>query len=289
MIDTRLTRRQVLAAGTALALSPAWRVFAADGKRTFKLGACDWSLGKGQQLSALDVAKEIGLEGVQVSFGNPGPRFDLRKAEVRQEYADTCQKLGVQIASLAMGILNDRAYASDPQTEQWVADCIDVMAKMKQKVVLLAFFGNGDIKGRPDAQREVIRRLKQVAPLAEKAGVVLGIESWMNADDHLKILDGVGSPAVQVYYDVANMTQMGYDVAKEIRQLGRARICEIHAKENGYLLGQGKVDFAKVKAAVDDIGWSGWLIIEGATIGGKSLVECYQHNRDFLRTLFPAA
>ena len=92
---------------------------------------------------------------------------------------------------------------------------------------------------------------------------MLGIESYLNADEHIRILDAVDSPAVQVYYDVANMNQMGYDIYREIRQLGRDRICQIHCKENGYLLGQGKIDFQKVKEAIDEIGWQGWLVIEG--------------------------
>jgi sugar phosphate isomerase/epimerase len=47
------------------------------------------------------------------------------------------------------------------------------------------------------------------------------------------------------------------------------------------------VDFSKVKAALDDIGWTGWLVIEGATIRGKSLEECYTHNQKYLRSVFP--
>lgn len=91
--------------------------------------------------------------------------------------------------------------------------------------------------------------------------MILGIESWLNADQHLAILERVGSPAVQVYYDVCNSNDRGYDIYREIRQLGK-RICEFHAKENGALLGQGKVDFKKVRAAMDDIGYTGWIQIE---------------------------
>jgi sugar phosphate isomerase/epimerase len=263
------------------------RLFAEDKCRLFKIGACDWSIGKARQFEAMDVARRIGLDGVQVSFGEVGLETDLRRPEARATYANKANELGVEIASLAMGVLNQRPYWSDPDAEQWVADCINVMEKMKQRVVLLAFFGKGDIKGNPSAQKEVIRRLKKVAPAAEKAGVVLGLETWLNADEHLSILDAVGSPAVQVYYDVANMEKQGYDIYREIRQLGRERICEVHAKENGFLLGQGKVDFPKVKAALDDIGWSGWLIIESATIKSKSLVDCYTENQNYLRSIFP--
>ena len=48
---------------------------------------------------------------------------------------------------------------------------------------------------------------------------------------------------MQVYYDVCNSIDRGYDIYKEIRWLGTKHICEFHAKENGALLGKGKVNF----------------------------------------------
>ena len=44
-------------------------LFAAPASRGFKIGACDWSLGKRGDPHALDVAKNIGLDGVQIDFG----------------------------------------------------------------------------------------------------------------------------------------------------------------------------------------------------------------------------
>ncbi len=284
-----LTRRELLAAGGAagLCLSPALRsLVAAEKKPQFKISSCDWSIGCGGNFRAFEVAKQVGLDGVEVSFGGPGGKFDLRKEEVRKQYKEAAAKDGLKISSLAMGVLNGVPYSSDPKAEKWVEECINVMPAMHQQIVLLAFFGRGDIKGKPELQKEVIRRLKKVAPKAEKAGVVLGLETWLNADEHLRILDAVGSPAVMVYYDVANMTTKGYDICKEIRRLGK-RICQFHMKENGYLLGKGKVDFPKVKQAIDDIGYQGWLVIEGARPRGMSLQEAYTANQKFLRSIFP--
>lgn len=281
-----LTRRRALALGTGLALSPALLTFASDPAPRFKIGACDWSLGRGGQLSALELAQQIGLDGVQVSFGKPGGEYDLRDADIRRQYEQAAAEHHVEIASLAMGVLNSVPYASDKDAERWVEECVEVMPKLQQKIVLLAFFGEGDIKDRPELQAEVIRRLKLVAPQAEKAGVVLGLETWLNADDHLRILDAVGSPAVQVYYDTANMEQQGYDIYQEIRQLGRERICQFHCKENGFLLGEGRVDFRRVKEAIDDIGYSGWLVIESAVGNGLSVQDSYVHNQKFLRSVF---
>ncbi len=288
--SSRITRRQMLSQsaqaaawlGMASAYAP---LFAAPGKRRFKIGACDWSIGKMGDPAAFEVASEIGLDGVQVSLGTAADDMKLRRREVQREFKAASRKAGPQIASLAIGELNNIPYKSDPRTVGWVNDSIDVCRALGVKVVLLAFFSKDDLRGDPAGIDEVVRRLKAIAPKAERAGVALGIESWLSAPQHLEILERVGSKAVQVYYDVCNSNDMGYDIYSEIRQLGK-RICEFHAKENGSLLGQGKVDFKKVRAALDDIGYTGWIQIEGAVPAGQAMLGSYQANCRFMRGIF---
>jgi L-ribulose-5-phosphate 3-epimerase len=252
----------------------------------FKIGACDWSIGPAGDINAFAVAKRIGLDGIQVSLNTASDYEHLRKPEVQQAVKEAARQSGVQIGGLAIGMLNQIPYKSDPRTEVWVQDSVGVAKALDVKNVLLAFFSNNDLKNDPQGTKVVIERLKAVAPKAEKAGVVLGIESWLSVPELLAILDTVGSPAVKVYYDVCNASDMGYDIFSEIRTLGKDRICEVHLKENGYLLGQGKVDLPKVKQALDDIGYAGWLHMEGAVPKGKPMLESYIENNKTVRSLF---
>ena len=289
----KLNRRQMLSrsvkATATLALAARFApVLAAPERRQFKIGACDWSIGKMGDPAAMQVAKEIGLDGVQVSPGTAANNLHLRQPEVQQRYHEAVKATGVTVASLAIGELNEIPYKSDPRTIAWVSDCIDLCNALHCQTILLAFFGKGDLRDDQAGTDEVVRRLKAVAPKAEKAGVTLGVESWLSAEAHMDILQRVGSPAVQVYYDVANSTERGYDIFKEIRWLGRKHICELHMKENGSLLGAGRIDFKKVRAALDDIGYSGWMQIEGAIPPGGAMLASYTANRQFLRTIFPA-
>ena len=289
-MKNNISRRTLLggALASGLCMSPLARWLAAEEpERKFKIGACDWSMGLHQNPEVFELAKAIGLDGVEVSFDG-GDKFDLRDAPVRKQYLAASKKSGVEISSLAMGVLNGVPYATSPEAERWVEECIEVMPKIGVKIVLLAFFSKGNIKGKRDLQDAVIKRLKKVAPKAEKAGVVLGLETYLDADAHKRIVDEVASPAVKIYYDVANMTYSDYDVAKEIRSLDRERICQIHMKERGCLLGQGKVDFPAVKEAINEIGYDGWLIIESATKKGRGVKDCYIDNRKFLEKLFAA-
>lgn len=282
--------RRTAGAAAAWALAPTLLapLLAAPEQRRFRIGACDWSLGQMATPDALEVAREIGLDGVQVSLGTEKNDMHLRQAAVQQAYRDRARKTGVALASLAIGELNNIPFKSDPRTLEWVGDAVAVAATLGVRVILLAFFHKGDLRNDPVGVAEVVRRLKTLAPRAEKAGVILGLETWLSADEHLDIIDRVGSRAVQVYYDVCNSNDRGYDIYEEIRRLGRqGLICELHAKENGALLGQGKVDFPKVRAALDDIGYSGWIQIEGALPAGADLVPSYRANLKFLREVFP--
>jgi sugar phosphate isomerase/epimerase len=280
-----LTRRQVLeAAAVAVGLGPAVARSAWAQRGRFRIGACDWSLGMRGRTEAFAVAKKLGLDGVQVSMGGVDNDLQLRRPDVQQAYREASAAAGVQIGGIALDVMNQVPYKSDSRTEQWVSDTVDVAKALGVRVVLL--FDKGDLRDDPAGQAEVIRRLKAVAPKAEKSGVVLGIESWLSAVDLMRILDAVQSSGVRVYYDLANSTQMGYDILAEIRQLGRERICEFHAKENGFLLGQGRIDFPAVRKALDEIQYTGWLQIEGAVPKGAQTIESHEQNVRFMRTHF---
>jgi sugar phosphate isomerase/epimerase len=255
-------------------------------KSGFKLGVCDWTIGKRTDPVSLEVAKRIGLDGVQVDFGGGQENLPLCNPDLQKKYLEEVKKQGIEIASLAMGVLNEVPYKSDPRAERWVSEAIDVAKAMDVKVILLAFFGNGDVRNDKKGIDTVVERLKRAAPKAEKAGVHLGFESWLSAQQHLEILDRVGSPAVKVYYDVANSHKAGYDIYKEIRQLGK-QICEFHAKDYDDLYGKGKIDFKEVRRAIDDIGYRGWLVMEGTQMP-LGVEESCRYDADYLRQIFPS-
>lgn len=249
------------------------------------IGACDWSIGKTSDPEAFTLAREIGLDALQVSLGTVQNDMYLRQEGVQKVFLAASREHGVAIASLAIGELNRVPYKSAPETEAWVRDSIDVAKALGCTNVLLAFFGEGDLRDDPEGQAEVVRRLRKVAPKAEATGVNLAIESWLSAEEHLRIIKAIGSPNVKVYYDLANATEMGYDIFREMELLGTEHICEIHFKENGNLLGQGKVDFERVKSTLDKIGYKNWVIMEGALPNGAAILPAYQQNLKFVRQL----
>ena len=251
----------------------------------FKIGVCDWTIGRKTNPASLPLAKKLGLEGVQVDFGGPkGDSLPLFEPGLQGEFLKTAERNDVAICSLAMGTLNEYPLKSDPRTEKWVSDAIDTCSAMGPNVILLAFFGNGDLRNDAKGKDNVVSKLKNLAPKAERSGVTFGFESWLSAREHLEIIDRVGSAAVKVYYDVGNSHKRRYDIYQEIRDL-KGQICEFHAKDYDDLYGKGSIDFVKVREAMDAIGYRGWIVMEGTEMP-LGLEESCRYDAAYLRKVF---
>ncbi len=268
------------------------RLRAAGSGMNLRFGACDWTLKLTTKPEALDLARKIGLDGVQVDYGSePGAdgKLPLFSEALQDVYLKKSAELGIAVPSLAMGVLNKIPLKSDANAARWVLDSVKVAQRMKTPVVLLAFFGNGDLRNDEPGVQSVIEKLKQLATHAEQAGITYGIESWLKAPVLERILDSVKSPAVKVYYDVGNMDKEGEDIAAAIRVLGRERICEFHAKDYQDLYGRGSIDFSKVCDAMKSIGWTnGWMHIEGVKTP-NGIEPDIRHDLQHLRHTFSAA
>lgn len=279
-----MKRRRFLQTTAALAACTAQ---AADRPRIL-FGACDWTLKLATNPESLDLARRIGLDGVQIDFGSEPthdgrlPLFDeALQDRLLQRAADT----GVAIPSLAMGVLNQHGLKNSPDALRWTLEGVKVARRMRTRVVLLAFFGNGDLRNDDAGTQAVIAALKKLAPPAADAGITYGIESWLKVDALERILDAVKSPAIKVYYDVGNMQKEGEDYAAAIRRLGGERICETHAKDYGDLYGRGSTDFVQVRDALHDIGYSGWMHIEGVKVP-NGIEQDIGHDLGYLRSIF---
>ena len=100
--------------------------------------------------------------------------------------------------------------------------------------------------------------------MAEQAGVVIGIETSLSAAEEVRLLKDIGSPAIKIYFNFANALDTKRDLYKELRTLGKDNICQIHCTNTDgvWLQNDTAIDMRKVKDVLDEMGWSGWLVIE---------------------------
>lgn len=234
----------------------------------FKIGAPDWNLRKEAKVESIAFAKRIGFDGVQISLGVAQDKLPLSDPALQQAFLTESKRVGLPLASVCLNILHRNILKSDPLGQRWVADSIPIAKNLGVRVILLPFFGRGALK--TEAEMDYVAdALREIAPAAEKAKIILGLEDTISAKDNVRIMERAKSPAVLVYYDVGNSTQNGFDIIKEIRWLGRERICEVHLKDNPHYLGKGKIDFIAVIDALADIGFNHWAQLECESPSGS--------------------
>ncbi|PYQ12220.1 MAG: sugar phosphate isomerase/epimerase [Acidobacteria bacterium] len=259
-----LTRRDALrlcGAGVASAALGRRGAQTAGRGAQFRVGVTDWNLKLENKPEAVALAQRIGFDGVQISLGHTGDDLPLSDPTLQKTYLAESARVGLPLASACLEVLHKNVLKSDPLGQRWVADSIPIARALGVKVVLLPFFGKGALETQAEKDR-VGDLLRELAPPAEKAGVVLGLEDTISARDNARIMSRTKSPAVLTYYDVGNSTRGGFPVVEEIRWLGADRICEVHLKDNPHFLGQGPIDFPAVVGALADIGFRGWAQLE---------------------------
>ena len=250
---------------------------------SIKVGVTDWNLDKSSQLDAVPLAKSLGFEGVQVSLGRKvaGGKLPLDDAGLQGRYL--AEARDIAIISTCLDILHVNYLKNDQLGQKWVSDGIRVTAALKTSVLLLPFFGKGALSTTGEMNR-VADILRELAPEAEKAKVILGLENTISAQDNLRIIERAGSKAISVYYDVGNSTNNGFDIAREIELLGRKNMCQIHLKDNPHYLGEGKIDFGRILHALNDIDYQGWAVLE-TDAPSKSVEADMRRNLAYLRRL----
>lgn len=278
----RINRRSFLSLSAAALAAPAVE---ARERTRFRIGVTDWNLRKSSDPAAVELASRCGFAGVQVALGRElrNGKLPLDDAALQQKYLAESKKHAVALTStcvnrLHVNYLKDK---SDELAARWVSDSIRITQALGLRVLLLPFFGKGAIEQR--AEMDVVGDwLREIAPEAERADVILGLEDTISAEDNLYIMERAQTPAVLTYYDIGNSTRKGFDPVQEIRLLGSERICEVHIKDNPHFLGEGSINIPGVVDSMAEIGFAEWAVLE-TTARKEAVVADMKHNLGFFR------
>lgn len=225
-----------------------------------------------EDLSIVDkfkLLKDLGFDGVEVR---------TRDKLEPKALIDARDKTGLPIH----GVIHSDA----PDLE----GAID-LAKLLGGDSVLVVAGRVNEKNRYDqVYREQQARIRPALPHAEKQGVRLLVENvWNNfllsPLEMARFLDEFESPWIGAYFDIGNVVRFGWP-EQWIRILGK-RIHKLDIKEysrkiqlneglrKGFNveIGDGDVDWAEVRKALAEIGYSGWATAEVGNGDRKRLAD----------------
>ena len=266
----------------------------AQKEQRYKIGLIDLMLLKRQKLGALTLTSQLGADGVEVDMGGLGnrPTFDnqLLNDTVRNQFLSKAKELNLEIFSLAMTGYYAQSFCNRAEYIRSVEDCIKTMQLMHVKVCFLPLGVQCDLKKNPEVRDSVVARLKVAGKMAEQAGVVIGIETALSAKEEVALLKQINSPGIKIYFNFSNPLKEGRDLYKELKTLGKDRICMIHCtnKDSVWLQNDPQIDLPKIKKTLDKMGWSGWLVIERSRDAKKPTDVKYNFaaNTAFMKSVF---
>ncbi|PYR76383.1 MAG: hypothetical protein DMF86_12410 [Acidobacteria bacterium] len=262
------------AAAPALAQVPApVQAKAAVNPLPVRVGMTDWNLGQRGDVTKIALAREIGLDGIQVSLQFPTDGTpSLRDRKTQAAFRRAALENGIQICSLAIGSPGRSRLPlhTNPAAAILLTEAVQVARNLGTNNILLPILGDSHIDMTSQSQVDsFVAMMKEVARYAEKYGVVVGLEDWIPAEDNIRLLDAIGSDYVAVYYDAHNIVSRdarrgrGEDVYAEPKMLGK-RIHQIHVKNANMLLSEpgGRVDWPRMAREFYEIGYRGWYVLE---------------------------
>lgn len=264
-------------------------------KSSYKIAVVDLMILKRQKLSAFKRAQEIGADGLELDMGGLGnrPTFDNKLANdsMLNLFLQESKATNIEICAMSMSGFYGQSFPEREFGVEPVVDCIETMKRVGVPIGFLPLGVPGNLVEHPERRPAVVQRLKEVAKHAEEAGVIIAIETALDAKGEVELLQEIGSPAIKISFNISHPLSEGRDVSEELKILGKDNIAQIHAtnKDGYWLENDPQVDMPKMKETLDEMGWSGWLIVERSrdkNINPREVVKNFGANVAYLKSIF---
>lgn len=238
-------------------------------QQNFRFAACDWMMLKRQKLGEFQLAKDIHADGIEMDMGPLGsrPQFDnkLRDPHFQELFPRTADSLGIEVPSVAMSGFFAQSLLKRENYRELVQDCLNTMKHMKSQVAFLPLGGCGkEWMTDPVLRAELIHRLHTIGEMAKREGKVIGIRTGLDAKESKRMLKEIHSDGIKIYYNLQDAVDSHRDVCRELKVLGKDRICQIHASltDSVTLDKDPRINMRQVVKTLKQIGWRGWLVVE---------------------------
>ena len=256
--------------------------------------ANDWDV---DFLPFLGKAKALGFDLLELQAAV----LESKDASYRQKIRDEAEKVGITLA-YCMGL--DKEYDVSSRDEkirehgvQYMKRVIRAIGEMGGGAIAGLIHGSWlpvfpeDLTSKDPILKQSLKSMKELAPFAEEHGVRLNVEVVNRFEQYLLntseeavvYVEEVNSPACNILLDTFHMNIEEDSIADAIRHAGK-RLGSLHLGEsNRRLPGMGSMPWSEVKKALDDIDYSGPLVMEPFVMQGGSIGKSIGVWRDIIK------
>lgn len=290
-----LARRRFLqTTAAAVATTPLLSTFADDSSapnlqgriyKTLKIGMVNV---KGSLVDKFKAAQEAGFQGIEMN--SPGMNVE----ETKKAIAETGLPVDGTVCAGHWGI---RHTDPDAAVRKKALDNLKTAMRDTHAVgghTVLLVVGKGSDGPETEIWQRSIENISKALPLAAELGMTIAIENVWNqflydhngdsnqtAEKFVRYVDELNSPWVGMQFDIGNHWKYG-SMGDWIRTLGR-RVVKLDAKgfsrqKNSFTkIGEGDLDWADVRRALQEINFIGWCAAEVGGGGPERLREISQN------------
>ena len=261
----------------------------------YRIAVCDWMMLKRQKIGVFALAREVGADGVEMDMGPLGQRelFDnqLRDSLQCAKFLEASKENGVMVPSIAMSGFFAQNLLARENYKALAEDCFNTMKQFGSRIAFLPLGGSGNEWITSGAEHDqMVTRLRIIGDLAHQNGLIVGIRTGQDAHYDKKLLKEIGSKGIRVYFNLQDAVDNHRDPYKELRILGRKRICQIHASltDSVTLDVDPRIDLPRIRQTLDKMHWCGWLVVERSrdTNRIRDVKYNFSTNVEYLKEVF---
>jgi len=277
---------------TSMSAAAAWAA-----RSPVKLAHREGNMLRQSSPSVYELAASIpGLSGVEVQT----TRSNLWDRDTVLAYKREANRWGMRTVSMGGTFPAGGTLLEPGPAEESIRKTIRSGEILGASVVLVpGFFETCPKMDEEASYGPVVSLLKRLAPVAESAGITLGLELSLSVAEYQKLLGLVGHPAVRAYWDATGTDHMGHpgDGVKGLEVLGAA-ICQMHLKNGRKLMEERhllemhprnpaagrtmSIDWTKALPIARAGGFEGWFAFETPHANPEACVEETKKNIAFV-------
>ena len=235
----------------------------------------DWPLDR-----AFAHAASLGYTGVEIAPFTLGKSVEQISSDARQQAVQSAATHGLEIIGLhwllakTEGLhLTTDDHATRQATAAYLQQLAQLCSDLGGRIMVL---GSPQQRNRPPhvdqptADRHFLEILDLLCPTLEELQVTLALEPLgpeegnylLTAAEARKLIQAIDSPWVRLHLDVKAMSTEP-DPIPAILRASRQELAHFHANDpNRRGPGMGKVDFAPIFSALQEIGYDDWISVE---------------------------
>lgn len=243
-----------------------------------------------------ELCSEIGFDEIEWIFDyDKYEENPLWTAEGIGRIKNIISSTGVNINSICFDYFMRRPFYKQSGIDQesvrqenvdFIKHILDAMVEIDATLLEIPMVDDSSVQN-DDEKKLIVDFLQEILLLVDNTDVLVGCETDMSPEIFLGFLDEINHERIRANYDSGNSSGLGYDHEEEIHSLGRY-VANVHIKDRVYKgttveLGTGSADFDKLFCALNDIGYSGSIILQAARSEDGTEVDNLRSQLEFVK------